>query len=826
MHHRCVASPVSNAASWSAEVELLERAPFVAALDEGLADAAARRGRLVLVTGEAGVGKTALVRRFCEERGDVARVLWGACEPLNTPGPLGPFMDIGAAAGGSLETAIERGEKPQGVFAALVQDIGSRKPTIVVVEDAHWADEATLDIVRLLGRRADSVGALVIVTYRDDELDRAHPVRIAVGELGGAAGVHRLELPPLSLEAITKLAELHGLDAHDLFRKTAGNPFFVTELLAAGDDDMPPTVRDTVLGRAGRLSSAARGVLEAVAVVPPRIEMWLLDALVGEGVVHLDDCLASGMLRAEGRAVAFRHELARLAFEDSISPHRQVILHREALRALRDRPSGHSDLARLAHHAEAAGDAEAVLELAPAAAMRAASLGAHREAAAQYERALRFVGDAPQKSLGDLLDRRSYECYVTDQFEEAIEAAERAVDCHRQSGDRRKQGSSLCSLTRLLPCAGRNGQAEAPGREAVALLETLPPGRELAMAYSHLSQLSMNAEEREETVAWASRAIELAERLDEPEPLCHALINIGAIEFLAEAPEGREKLERGLELAREAGFEEHVGRAFCALVWAAARNRSYAQAFSYLEAGIEYCSEREFDIWRLYLFAQRARLNLDTGRWAEAFDSAELVLRDARTRQPSRILALVVLGLVRARRGEPEPWGPLDEGLALAMPTAELQHIGPVVAARAEAASLEGKSDKVVDATEVALDLALRRRAPWLIGELSLWRRRAGLREVARPGVAKPYAAQMAGDSSLAARLWAEIGCPYEAALALADADDVETLRRALTELQRLGARPAASIVARKLRKHGARGLPRGQRPTTRQNAANLTAVK
>jgi DNA-binding CsgD family transcriptional regulator len=249
----------------------------------------------------------------------------------------------------------------------------------------------------------------------------------------------------------------------------------------------------------------------------------------------------------------------------------------------------------------------------------------------------------------------------------------------------------------------------------------------------------------------------------------------------------------------------------------------YPLARRYLDDGIEYCSQREFDIWRLYLFAQRARLELDEGRWDEAADWAEVVLRDARTRQPSRIVALVVLGLVRARRGEPNTWDPLDEALALAEPT-ELQHIGPVAAARAEAASLEGKREDIVEPTEAVLELARQRRAPWFIGELSYWRWRAGVSEEVPPGAAEPYALQIAGHWARAAELWAEIGCPYEAALALADADDEHALRRALRELQRLGAQPAATLVSRRLRERGARGLPRGPRPATRRNPANLTS--
>src|SRR5262249_25509800 len=159
---------------------------------------------------------------------------------------------------------VERGEKPQAVFAALRDELGSVQPAIVVLEDLHWADEATLDLFRLLGRRIETFDALVVATYRDDELDRRHPLRIVVGELATTAGIRRIELPALTHAAVAELAAPIGVDADELYEKTGGNPFFVTEVLATGMHDVPPTVRDAVLARAARLGPDARGLLEAV----------------------------------------------------------------------------------------------------------------------------------------------------------------------------------------------------------------------------------------------------------------------------------------------------------------------------------------------------------------------------------------------------------------------------------------------------------------------------------------------------------------------------------------------------------------------------------
>jgi DNA-binding CsgD family transcriptional regulator len=147
-----------------------------------------------------------------------------------------------------------------------------------------------------------------------------------------------------------------------------------------------------------------------------------------------------------------------------------------------------------------------------------------------------------------------------------------------------------------------------------------------------------------------------------------------------------------------------------------------------------------------------------------------------------------------------------------------------VAAAQAEAAWLLGDHATVQQVTEAPFVLALDRQDPWAVGELACWRWRAGLVDDPPAAAARPYALQISGDWQRAAELWQEIGCPYEAALALAEADDQQPLRHALDELQRLGAAPAATIVARALRQRGVRGLPRGPRKATRQNPASLTA--
>jgi DNA-binding CsgD family transcriptional regulator len=804
--------------------ELLERASELEALQHAFHGVrTTRRGRLVVVEGEAGVGKTALVRRFCDAQGTAARVLSGSCDGLFTPRPLGPLIDVADTTGGALAEVVAAGAFPHQAAAALLDELGTRVPTVLVLEDLHWADEASLDVLRLVARRAGSVSALIVVTYRDHEVGLDHPLRLVLGELATSDGTEHLALAPLSIIAVAHLAEPHGVDAERLHSETGGNPFFVTEVLATGDGKIPPTVRDAVLARRARLSSSARSLLDAVAVVPPRAELWMLDALAGTHGDHLGECLTSGMLTASARGVAFRHELARVAVEESLPTDRRLALHRAALAALADPPTGRPDPLRLALHADAAGDPDAVITHAPRAAELAASVGAHREAAAQYARTLRYADELPLDERASLLERYARELHVSDRADEAIEALRAAVACRRRQGDQVGEAHTLRLMSNLLWCPGRADEAERVARDAAARLEPLPAGPELARTYAELARLAMNKDDAEEAMAWGGRALALADRLGERATRAYALNTIGTTELLSGRRDGQERLERSLELAREGGDEEGVARAFVNLAQGALRSRRYPMVDRNVEAGLAYAAEHGLDMVRLYFLSFRALAELGRGRWTAAADAAAAVLQEPSPSTMPHTFALVVEGTLRARRAQPDAWQPLDDALALAEPSGELARLAPVAAARAEAAWLAGNPEGVRRSTDHALQLATAREVSWVIGELACWRHRAGVRQGLPPDAPEPFGLEMAGEWTRASEAWTRLGCPYEATLALAESGEEAALRRALRDLQQRGARAPAAIVARRLREGGARDVPRGPRAATLENPANLT---
>jgi DNA-binding CsgD family transcriptional regulator len=302
------------------------------------------------------------------------------------------------------------------------------------------------------------------------------------------------------------------------------------------------------------------------------------------------------------------------------------------------------------------------------------------------------------------------------------------------------------------------------------------------------------------------------------------LTSVGTVLLRTDRSEGRERLERALQLALDAGLDAAAARAFNNLVNTACISRNYEVAERYVEPGIEFAREHGLDLWSQVLRGSQLTLDLDRGRWRRAADAATQLLADPTCNSGTRVEALVTIGRLRGRYGDPQAREPLEEALVLADSTAEPQLIYPVAAARAEMAWLEGNPHGVGEATNDALALALRCADLWSAGELACWRYRAGLRdELAADRVAEPYRLSIAGNWRRATTRWRELGCPYEAALALADADDEDALRQAFDELSALGARPAAAIVARRLRERGVRGMPRGPRARTRENPAGLT---
>ncbi|HEY7433256.1 MAG TPA: AAA family ATPase [Streptosporangiaceae bacterium] len=803
-------------------MDLLERSAPLSQLDSLLA-ATVAGGRVALVTGEAGIGKSALVRRFAERQATAARFLVGTCDPLLIPRALGPLHDLARQTGGRLARMLAAESPREQLFAALLDELEQpNPPRVIAVEDAHWADEATLDLLVFLGRRMERTRALLLVTYRDDELAAGHPLRAVVGSLPKDAML-RVRLQPLSDAAVEELARQAGRPAAGLHSLTGGNPLLVTEVLASGEPGVPMNVRDLMLARLGRVSDDAQELARLVAVVPARAELWLLEEALRPAPLAVEPCVTAGLLVAGDEAVGFRHELLRRAVEGSLSAVARRELNRKVLRVLAGTQRGPADVTRLVHHAREARDVEAVLRYAPRAAAQAAAVGAHNEALGHYRVVLQHAGRLPAAVRADLLEGCSVEAYVSGFAQEALAARRAALPTREAQGDPDRLGESLRWLSRLSWYACRRDEAETAAARAVAVLERGEPGHQLAMAYSNQAQLDMLADRAEAALAWASRAIELARRLGDPEALSHALTNAGSVRLWRGDPVGRAELEQAFEVALAAGLEDHAARALNNLAGSSVDMRDYRHASGDIDRALGFAVEHDLAGYTQCIIGIRARLRLEQGDWVGAERGAEAALGERGRSTIGMVCALLVLALLRARRGDPEAAATLQEATDAAFATGELQWIGPVAAARAEHAWLRGETALVAEEASHAFEAVVAAGHPWFAGELALWLWQAGALAQVPVVVAEPYQLLLDGDWRGAAEAWQALGCPYAQAQALACADRDEGALEALRLFDDLGAGQAARRLRGDLRRRGVRRIPRGPRPATAANPAGLT---
>jgi DNA-binding CsgD family transcriptional regulator/tetratricopeptide (TPR) repeat protein len=793
-----------------------------------MAGVEAGEGRMVLLCGEAGVGKTALVRRFTASLGN-RPALVGACDPLETPRALGPLFDLAPGLDGGFADYLAGGPPAADLFATLLARLASAPaPLVLVFEDVHWADQATLDLLRFLGRRAERARALVVATYREEEVEPGGPTAVLLGDLATAPGVGRLSIAPLSREATARLSEGSGVDADVLHRLTGGNPFFITEVLAAGGAGLPTTVRDAVLARVARSSPASRAALEAAAAVGPRIDPELLASLLdAEGAPRwgVREAVLAGLLVWRGPNLAFRHELAQAAISEATAPEHRARLHGQLLGLLRREPPGPDGPAVLVRHAEAAGDDAAVVELAPAAAARSAALSAHREAAALYGKALAKGRDLPPADRAELVERRAQERYLSGQLRDAASDHREAAALRLRLGQHLEEGRNLSRLSALSFIAGAYDEADATGEAAITSLERLPPGPELAMAYESRARLKFMTFETEEALPWAERALDLARRLEVPETAVEAGVMAAAARLAAGDERAAAELEAARTEAERRGLPDQQARAMLYLAWLPIVQHRYAGVERYLEEGLAHAREHELGFWWMLVAGARVQWALDQGRWWEVEPLAHEVLGRPEAVSLARLPVLVALGRLQARRGDAGGLGWLDEALALVGTHHRLEAVVPVWPARAEAFWLMGDPSRVLEEVRAGLEQGTGARSPWWVGELAFWRSRASpAKPPELPGpVAEPYALALGGDWRGAASWWEGRGCPYETALSLSLADEVEPVRRAVGILDGLGARPAADEARRRLRELGVASVPRGPRASTSANPAGLT---
>ena len=803
-------------------MSLVERDAALGVLQARWARARAGSGALVLVVAESGGGKTSLVSHFTRSLMGQGEVLWGGCDPLATPRPLGPLLDVRDQLGADARTLLEGEGQAHDIYQAVHDDLRAG-PRIVVVEDVHWADQGTLELLRFLLRHITTTSALVVGTLRPEELEPAHPLRTLLGDVARSRDAVTIDLPPLSRAAIRTLVDrraidTRAIDSDHLHAITGGNPFFVNEMLDHEGDDLPRTVRDAILARTVDLGDEARELLDLLACAPEAIPDRLLPQL-GFGVSPLRALHRAGLIRRTSRGVAFRHDLCRQAIAEGLPPGAESGLHRRMLDALEG--SAAQEPAVLAHHARGAGDPKRVLRYAAEAGVAAARSGAHTQAAEFFTLALEHGEPGLPEVRASLLEQLAEEQYVLDRLEEAIDCASQAMTLRRQIADAAAVSTDHQALATYEWYSANRAAADRHAADAIAVLRAVEEPTVRGHALSLQAYLAMQANDVTKARGLLDEARAAAMTSGDWLLGVRTRLLDGIVALVEGHVSARDSL---LEIVKPAvsRLDEVHSSALSNLAYLDVEQRRLSAAATVLDMSLPLTVEFDLPVCHVWQLGARGRLGLLRGDWEASLDDAAAVL-DRPSAPLARTWAHLVRGLVHLRRTG-DAGSDLDDAWDLATRLGEPLRLLPAAAALIERSWLCGGSEGREEAVRLLRSVE-GAGLEWARGDLAVWLQRLDPSLVIDDlTVSRPHRLQLTGRAAQAARMWDELGAAYDGAMAHVESGEPEDVRQGLGLLDRVGADAVAARLRRYLRDRGVANVPARPRAATLTNTAGLTA--
>lgn len=801
-------------------VPLLERESELDVLSGTIAQARLGQGSGIAVVGEPGAGKSAVLDAGVTAASE-CRVLRGGCDPLSTPRPLGPFRDLAGVVGFASHSGDDEATLSQ--WCETVHAALTTEPTLLVIEDLHWVDAASVEVLRFLARRLDGSPLVLWVSYRESEVGPRHSARPLLGDFARLEGVATLSLEPLSVEAVGTLVEPVGLDAASVHAATQGNPFFVTEVAKEPGRPVPGSVRDAVLARTASVTPEDFEALQLVAAAPDRLDDVALASLAIDlpTLRRLDE---TGLLVRGRGGLLFHHELARQAIESTIPPGGSEQIHARLLAALEQVTP--IDPARLTHHAVAAGDRSKAAFHARQAAAEATAAGAHTEAAAFFGVALENLDGATAAERADLLQRRSLELYMTSRLAEAIDTIRQTFALWEEAAD----GAGLASAHET--CAvyeyynARRAEAEAQAERASAVgLEAGADGV-VGQASATRGYLAYMRSDLASAQSW----LDVSARLAAEQQMDALAARSGMLRDLTAMAAGDKSVRTavldGIDQARARSMDELASSIYSQLSYLDVEQRRFRSAENVLAESLPFAIDRDIAICHHWQRSVRSRLRFSQGRWNAAMEDADHVL--TQDGMPvARIWPLVVTGLIGLRRGGAlnEDDDPLGAAWTLAEQIDEPLRRLPVLTALAEQMWLTGKADDRVTDLAVAAVASFDGQSgtEWVVGDLAAWLARLGLLQAAPEHMAEPHRLARDGRHADAADWWRQVGDPYAEAMTMSDSGDPRLRIQAVDRLDRLEASGTADRLRAALRRDGVDQIPAKPRTSTRSNPAGLT---
>lgn len=786
----------AGSASTPQRLPLLERAAALASLQAAWVDAQAHGGQIVLVAGEAGLGKSSLIQAFVAGLPAPALAVFGWCDPMHTPRPLGPVRDVARRLLGHPQDDAGHADEARH-FDGLLQRLsrrprGANRVHVLVVEDLHWIDQRSADWLQFIGRRLALLPLLIVASLRDDPRPPGHPLDAALAVLPPAR-CQRIALQPLSAAATALAAAGTGLDAAAaaaLYRLTGGHPFFVQELLqhrhavvGAGSQaplTLPHTLADALQARLADQPPALRDLLALVACAPAAVSRRLLrQVAVPAEAAQVDEALARRLLLGSARQLQFRHELLRLAVLERLPPVTRRALHRRWLDALLALPEVEQPVDLIVHHARGADAGDLLLRHAPRAAARAAAFGAHREAAEHLAAAVEASAGAPPEVAADVLERWAYESSLAHGVDaRALAARHDAARLWRQAGRLDKVGDNLAGLARMHRYRGQMSQAQTYATQAVALLAAQPPSAAQAGALALQAHFLWLQGDVAASEAGCRQALQVAQAVgDATSATSHsdALTTLGTARMLQGDVDGEPLLRESLALALRHGLHVQAARAYTNLAEGLMALGDLARADTVIAEGLAFDTAHDFGRWVDYLVGRQAQLRIAQERFTDALAIADGVLAQPDGQALMRLPALVARACAAARVGRTDAALTMDEAVAAATAAGEVQELITLRVAQIEAAVLCGDPAPARQAAQWLAGLAPGAVGPRARGAWAFWLAVAEVAEMPdladapKPdgqGLPCPFAQAMAGQMDEAATGFDAGGAGYFAAWA------------------------------------------------------------
>lgn len=803
---------------------LIERDDVLQTLEMKFASVANDEGHCILLSGEAGIGKTSLIKQFYKEKKKDCKIYQGTCDALFTPRPLAPVFDIiwqiSTNTPKSDVHSLDRTLLFNHLFYELEQQ---EKPSIIIIEDIHWADEATLDFIKFFARRIIRIHCLLILSYRDNEIIGNHPLKNVLGQLPPASFT-RIQLSPLSKQAVEKMAEERGYKGEDVFSISGGNPFYVSEILASYSPGVPDNIKDSILSVYNRQEKGTKNAWEISSIIPEGLEIERFAKIKSEWDEGMDNCFALKIIIVKNNKIVFKHELYRRTIEASLSPFKRISLNKKILELFLDSFEKDGDIERIVHYAKNANENKLVVKYAPIAARQAAAVGAHIEASKLFLTAIEYSEDGNEEDLVLLFKSYAYECYLTNQIKEAIIYQTKALKIWQRKNQPEQAGSCLSFLSRLWWFDGNRQEAEKYAEQAIEVLREQPSSKAKALAYSNMSQLKMLSDENAESIEWGNKAIEIAKEINDEEILCHAMNNVGTVLWKIRPlqEKGKEMLMESLDIALKKSFHEHASRSYSNIASIYLLFKEYKLAKNFLDDGINYCDERNLDASKNYKLYARARIFLETGDWQQAFTITENLLLNPGQMGSVRILALAVIATIKLRRGEEDAISFLNEARRLAVKANEHSRTIPAMIAELEYEWLTGKIRLTDEDLDLSINLVQKVNNIYLNSEFAFWLYKARKKNIELTNWYEPYKLQKEREIKSSVKFWDITGCPFEKAMALTEGTE-DDKKNGLLLFQQLGANAVYEKVKMEMRADGIKKIPRGLRASTKSNPAQLT---